>query len=189
VKRIFEEAAAGIGSYSITRRLNEQKVQPIARSQGWQTSYVSKILTGRAVIGEFQPHKLVAGKRVPDGPAIANYFPAVISDKLFFRAQQGRRARLLNTAGRKGRFFSNLFSGLAKCAYCGAPMHFENKGPSATGSHSLVCDKAKRGIGCHIARWRYDHFEASFLAFVREVDLEQIIHSETKPRNDPLLSQ
>ena len=44
VKRIFEEAAAGIGSYSITRRLNEQKAQPIARSKGWQTSYVSKIL-------------------------------------------------------------------------------------------------------------------------------------------------
>jgi hypothetical protein len=117
VKRIFEEAAAGIGSYSITRRLNEQKVQPIARSKGWQTSYVSKILTGRAAIGEFQPHKLVSGKRVPDGPTIANYFPAVISEKVFFRAQQGRRERLLKTAGRKGRFFSNLFSGLAKCAY------------------------------------------------------------------------
>jgi DNA invertase Pin-like site-specific DNA recombinase len=27
IKRIFEEAATGIGSYSITRRLNEQKVQ------------------------------------------------------------------------------------------------------------------------------------------------------------------
>ena len=181
IKRIFEEAAAGIGSYSITRRLNEQKVQPIARSQGWQTSYVSKILTGRAVIGEFQPHKLVAGKRVPDGPAIANYFPAVISDKLFFRAQQGRRARLLKRlVGKDG--FSAIYSPAWQSAPIAAPRCILKTKGRRHGSHSLVCDKAKRGIGCHIARWRYDHFEASFLAFVREVDLEQIIHSEEEAK-------
>ena len=61
-------------------------------------------------------------------------------------------------------------------------MHFENKGPPAKGAHSLVCDGAKRGFGCKTARWRYNHFEASFLAFVREVDLEQIVHSEDEAK-------
>ena len=61
-------------------------------------------------------------------------------------------------------------------------MHFENKGPAAGGAHSLICDGAKRGRGCKLARWRYNHFEASFLAFVREVDLEQIVHSEDEAK-------
>ena len=72
IRRIFREAANGVGSYSITRRLNEQNIPPFARSRGWQMSYVSKILNNRSVIGEYQPHKMVDGKRVPDGPAIAS---------------------------------------------------------------------------------------------------------------------
>ena len=178
IRRIFREAANGVGSYSITRRLNEDSITPFARSRGWQMSYVSKILNNRSVIGEYQPHKMVAGKRVPDGPAITNYFPAVVEQELFYRAQQGRRERLARGAGRKGKFISNLFSGLATCAYCRAPMHFENKGYPPKGACYLVCDAARRGLGCETKRWRYDHFETSFLAFVREVDLAQIVHSE-----------
>ena len=178
IRRIFREAANGVGSYSITRQLNEDSITPFARSRGWQMSYVSKILNNRSVIGEYQPHKMVAGKRVPDGPAITNYFPAVVEQELFYRAQQGRRERLARGAGRKGKFISNLFSGLATCAYCRAPMHFENKGYPPKGACYLVCDAARRGLGCETKRWRYDHFETSFLAFVREVDLAQIVHSE-----------
>ena len=61
-----------------------------------------------------------------------------------------------NGAGRKGTSFTNIFSGIAKCAYCGSPMKFENKGPRPKGGTFLVCDGARRGLGCEIARWRYD---------------------------------
>jgi hypothetical protein len=44
-----------------------------------------------------------------------------------------------------------------------------------------------KGLDCKIARWRYDHFEASFLAFVREVDLEQIVHSDEEARKRSIL--
>jgi hypothetical protein len=101
-----------------------------------------------------------------------------VEQELFYQAQQGRRERRARGAGRKGKFISNLFSGLAKCAYCGAPMHFENKGYPPKGACYLVCDAARRGLGCETKRWRYDHLETSFLAFVREVDLAQIVHSE-----------
>ena len=41
-------------------------------------------------------------------------------------------------------------------------------------------------LGCSIARWRYDQFEASFLAFVQELDLEALVRSEneTNKRTD-----
>lgn len=187
VQRIFQEAASGLGGYLITRRLNGQNVQPFTETQGWQSSYIAKLLNSRAAIGEFQPHKLINGKRVPDGPAISNYFPAVVEEELFYRVQQGRRERLSSGAGRKGQYFSNLFSGLAKCAYCHSSMLFENKGHPPKGANFLVCSGAKRGLGCELTRWRYDHFEASFLAFVNEVGIEQIVHSDDESKKRSVL--
>src|ERR1700730_16624651 len=65
---------------------------------------------------------------------------------------------------------------MAKCAYCSSPILFENKGSGAKGGTYLVCDGVKRQRGCPSLRWRYRDFEASFLAFVQELDVESIIN-------------
>ena len=49
-----------------------------------------------------------------------------------------------------------------------------------------MCDGAKRGLGCEIARWRYDEFEASFLAFVKELNLSQIVGTEDQSKSKSL---
>jgi integrase len=179
VTRIFEETAAGIGLYSIARRLNEAETAPFGRSKGWHTSSISKILTGRAVLGEFQPHRLVNGRQIAEGEPIKDYFPAIIPEELYYRAQAARNQLRLNGAGRRGSNVSNLFSGLVKCAYCRARMRFENKGTGSRGGTFLACDSARRGLGCEKTRWRYSDFEASFLAFVKELDLESLVRSES----------
>ncbi|MES0171896.1 recombinase family protein [Mesorhizobium sp. M0006] len=175
VRSIFVDAAAGLGSYAIARRLNKSGIAPFGRSTGWQTSYIGKILTSRAVIGEYQPHRIVDGRRVRTGPAIPNYFPAVVDEQLYLRVQSGRSQRRIGGAGRKGEFVSNLFSGLARCAYCAASMHFINKGALPKGGTYLACDNARRGLGCDNMAWRYVDFEASFLTFVEEIDLESFL--------------
>src|SRR6266540_2728632 len=116
VRSMFEDMAAGIGNYSITRRLNERGVPTFGKSRGWHNSYVAKILANRAVLGEFQLHRLVDGKRVSDGEPIRDYFPAIVDQQLFYRAESGRSQRRVRGAGRKGRFVSNIFSGIAMCA-------------------------------------------------------------------------
>ncbi len=178
IRRIFAESASGIGNYSITHRLNTQRVPHFGKSNGWHMSYVSKILKNRSVTGEFQPHKRVNGKRRPDGDPIPNYFPTVVDSEMFYRVQAALVSRLNHGAGRKGETISNLFSNVAKCAYCGSPVKFENKGKPPKGATFLVCDGAKRGLGCEIARWRYDEFEASFLAFVQELDFSEVIETD-----------
>lgn len=175
IRSIFEDAAAGLGSYAIARRLNKSGIEPFGRSTGWQTSYIGKILTSRAAIGEYQPHRIVDGRRVAIGPVITNYFPAVVDEQLYLRVQAGRSQRRIGGAGRKGQHVSNLFSGLARCAYCAAPMHFINKGAPPKGGTYLACDNARRGLGCDNIAWRYDDFEASFLTFVEEIDLESFL--------------
>jgi len=177
VRSIFEDTAAGIGSYVITNRLNKKRVPTFGRSKFWQRSYVAKILSSRAVVGEYQPCKISAeGKREPVGRPIQDYYPRLISDELFFRARQARSQRRVDGRGRKGKYVSNLFSGIAECAYCHHPMVFENKGQK--GGTFLVCSRAKRGLGCVTTRWRYDHFEASFLAFVEQLDLPTLIRDD-----------
>jgi DNA invertase Pin-like site-specific DNA recombinase len=182
VVSIFEESAGGIGNYSITRRLNQAGVPAFGRSKGWRSSSVAKILANRSVLGEFQPHRLDKGKRIPAGDVIRDYFPAIVDEQLFYRAQNARGQRRVKGGGRKGSNISNLFSGLATCAYCKSKMRFENKGPGPKGGTYLVCDAARRGLHCEKTAWRYDQLEASFLAFVKEIDLESLMRSEAETK-------
>jgi hypothetical protein len=128
------------------------------------------------VLGEFQPHLKADGGRIPDGDPLPGYFPAIISEELFFQAQHSRSQRKNQGRGRKGLGYTNLFTGLARCAYCQSTVVFENKGSVRRGTY-LVCGNAQRGRGCDATRWRYQDFEASFLAFVQELDLESIINA------------
>ena len=175
VRQIFADSAAGLGMYAVATRLNRAGVPAFEGDKGWHRSYLAKILESRAVLGEFQPHTSVGGKRLPDGAPIAHYFPAIIPEDLFYQVQQSRSARRIGGAGRKGLGYTNLFTGLARCAYCHSTIVFENKG--STRSTYLVCGNAQRGRGCLATRWRYQDFEASFLAFVQELDLESIVNA------------
>lgn len=179
VRQIFSDIVSGIGMYSVARRLNKAGVPTLGSPNGWHQSYVAKILANRAVLGEFQPHMRADGKRVPQGEPIKDYFPAIIDEDLFYQAQFAKSQRRVNGAGRKGAAFTNLFSGIAKCAYCRSPILFENKGSGPKGGAYLVCDGAKRQRGCPSVRWRYHDFEASFLAFVEELDIESIVNASS----------
>jgi len=186
VRQIFADSAAGLGMYSITTQLNRAGVPAFEGKNGWHRSYLAKTLENRAVLGEFQPHIKVDGKRVPEGDPIEGYYPAIISEELFFQAQHSRSQRKLGGAGRKGPGYTNLFTGLARCAYCRSTVAYENKGSGTRGGTYLICGNAQRGRGCSATRWRYQDFEASFLAFVQELDLESILNAtedaETRKR-------
>jgi Recombinase zinc beta ribbon domain len=117
----------------------------------------------------------VDNKRVPQGDPVKNYYPRIISDELFYQALFAKSQRRGAGAGRKGPGFTNLFSGIARCAYCRSPILFENKGPGPKGGTYLLCDGAKRHLGCPGLRWRYQDFEASFVAFVDELDVDTIV--------------
>ena len=175
---IFQMKADGIGLESIARRLNGldgwKPKGPRNPAGGWRKSYVEKILHSRAVVGEFQPHKMKDGKRLPDGEPIADYFPPVVDRELFNRIQAifARRAALPGHAGGVNGRVANLFGhGLARCALCDATMVYVNKGPTPKGGQYLRCDNAIRGLGCDNKRGvRYDWLEPLLLHFTRGLE-------------------
>ncbi|MEM9277780.1 MAG: recombinase family protein [Pseudomonadota bacterium] len=192
VKRIFQLAADGYGNSRIAKRFNTEGVPTLGRSKGWYTSTIDKTLKNRAVLGEFQPHKLVDRKRVPEGDPIPGYFPKIIDETLFYEVEAARQLRKISGSGRKGKFNSNLFSGIAKCGYCGAPMQYVDKGKGPKGGQYLVCSDAQRGLPCINKGWRYKDFEELFLTYVEELDLKKILagkqdNTELKALEDRLV--
>lgn len=178
IKRIFDEAIVGIGAYTIAKRLNDDGVPTFGSSSRWQPSSVNKLIAGPAVIGEFQLHREVAGTRIAEGAPISGYFPKIIDDDIYYAAQAARLGRKTTGGGRKGKYLSNIFAKLVYCYYCGSRMLFEDKGEGPRGNTYFVCMSIPTGSDCVRTRWRYDDFEASFLAFVKQVDLGSIFSAE-----------
>jgi Recombinase/Recombinase zinc beta ribbon domain len=184
VRRIFDDAVAGIGAYSVARRLNREGIRTFTGKTVWQTSTINKIIGNQAVLGHLQLGRTVAGERRLEGDPVRNYFPAIIDQETFDAVQISRRDRRTAPAdgrkgsgGRKGATLSNLFSKVARCGYCDQRMMYQNKGRPPKGYSYLVCASELRGPGCKTSRWRYDEFETSFLAFVEKLNLTSLVNA------------
>jgi hypothetical protein len=100
--------------------------------------------------------------------------------------RQGRKI----DSGRKGVRFSNLFTGIAKCGQCGAPMHYVNKGAGRKGGSYLVCSNSRRAASnCNAPAWRYQSAEKFILVGLREVDYRELfpqVHRSVREKLDGL---
>ncbi|WP_294197416.1 recombinase family protein [uncultured Sphingomonas sp.] len=170
VRRIFEETVAGLGKHHIARRLNLDGIDTFGRASGWHASYIQKILTSPAVLGEFQPGSKPRGERRRRvGDPIVDYYPRIVDPDLHANAQRAMAGRHRRVIGR-GRSLVNLFAGLAKCASCGSGMTFRGKGlkKRADGSFVnedyLICDSYQRGRGCGVGHhFNYAVWESAVL--------------------------
>jgi hypothetical protein len=123
------------------------------------------------------------GLSVPDGEPLRDYYPAIIDEKTYYRAQGARTARNKRAAGRKGYMIANLVSGLCKCGKCGAPLLYVDKGlPSRPGakrtssSRYLVCTNARRDFDCdNRVHHHYEPFEALLLALLTMFDFSRLL--------------
>lgn len=178
IERIFRSSLNGMGAKLIAKQLNLEGIAPWGKGMGWQQSYIYKILKNVAVTGAFQPHKMSEGKRLPIGEPIKDYFPQAITEELFYQVQESIKAR--NGKGGKTGKNNNLFSHIVMCAYCGAPMHFDNKGPRPKGNKYLVCSRAKIGSGCRYISFRYDDFERAFMEHINELNVAELMQDNNQ---------
>ncbi|WP_426231052.1 recombinase family protein [Pararhizobium sp. DWP3-4] len=181
VRRIIRETISGFGRREIVSRLNGDGILPFKAGQnwktprpftGWQSSSVAKIVSNRAVLGEYQPHKGRAGNREPDGDPIKDFYPRIIDDVTYWRAQNALLGRRHQTGGRRGKAGAHILRGLARCGKCGGAMHVVNKGPLPKGGVYLRCDTNKRNLGCGNSQaWRVDRLEDAVIRSVSALDI------------------
>lgn len=154
VRRIFAEALEGKGQEAIASGLNLDGVPTFGRGKMWHKSTVAKLLRSPAVIGQFQPHKIVETKgakgqsdkeRVPAGPLVDGYFPEVVDRETFARVQAGLIGKRASYV-RRGQQITNPLAGIARCGNCGGSMTQVVKGKGS--KPRLVCSRAKVAAGC-----------------------------------------
>jgi len=119
IKFIFERTAEGAGQKVILHEVSKKW-----KGRHWSTSYLGAVLLNRAVLGEYQPKVInpATGKRIPDGKVIPNYYPAVVDENLWLRAQGARRKPKPRGPSRH---FTHLFPELIFNAKDGAAMHLQ----------------------------------------------------------------
>lgn len=177
VYRIFEATIDGFGRRSISRRMNELGIPAFRGRKGWQTSSIAKVLSSKAVLGEYQPHvgRHSARNRSPQGEPISDYYPPIIDEKMFWQAQSVITSRQHGSAGRTGVRGAHILKGLAKCGECQSIMHISNKGQKPKGGVYLVCENAKRKMGCdNTKHYRVDETERKLLRALSQLVAEDI---------------
>jgi hypothetical protein len=124
----------------------------------------------------------VGGKRVPRGDAITDYYPRVVTDDLFLRAQKIRHRNRIG--GRGGRHFTNLLDGMAHCAHCRSKMYIINNSASTKQYTYLVCSANFRDIQSKseekkcpkgTMRFRYDQAEKFILDNVIDFGISDVM--------------
>jgi hypothetical protein len=158
-----------------------------AEGEHWARSYVAKLLSNRAVIGEYQPYKGRGKKRRPDGQPIARYYPAIITEDQWYAARAAmanRRAK----PGRRAKKNINVFAGLLFDARDGGSLQMTNKGKKSGDRHVLVSYKAVECVkGSHFISFPFDTFEKAILSCLHEIDAREVLAQDDGAENEALV--
>ena len=195
LNEIFDSYIDGIGINRIVQILNGRE-EPVwnkvaeKNGGGWYPAYIHRLLTSRAVLGEYVTVK---------GDIISSdHYPQAVTAEKFNRAA-GVRSTKRSTGGGDRTRINNLLSGMVKCAACGGSAGYENKGASRSVPYTRVdgtvsqhvrkeyerlrCDKNRRKRGCeNSSLFDYKLVEAVVL----DATAGAIFDSR---RNDPRLTQ
>lgn len=167
VQMIYDMAMRGMGAMLIARHLNEAGVRPY-RGKVWSNGTVNWVLSNPAIIG-----RLI----FRSGEDVEDYYPVVIKPALFHAVQAKRSENQFQNAGRKGENRTNLFTGVARCGYCGSTMHIHGKGknPKTGQQYRYLTCANKASVGCDSPAWNYERFERLCLSYIADLDLAALL--------------
>ena len=184
IKRIFDMCIDGHGLSQICTTLNKENVPTLAGRGTWHISNLRDLLRQPTVLGTYVPHTTVSGKRIPTGEVVENYFPQVIDDATFHKAQAAIDARARLGKGRKGVTFANLFQGLVRCGVCGGPMHFRSdRRKKDKPKLYLRCYNSLRGECDRKTHYDYQTIEDAVLATLDDLSVEDLAAPKKKRLN------
>jgi len=197
LREIFDLYVDGHGLPSIVAKLNDRKepswgVGKKDKGNGWNTAYLHKLLTNRAVLGEYVPMSRTHSgiNETAKGIVVPNHYAQAIPAELWAKVESVRKLRRFS-GGPAEANVSNLFSGSAFCASCGAPMYFQSQqkagrltnhklkdGSKSTyvsgGNRSyLRCNNNRRKHDCQNSKtFRYEALEPAILDAVLNVAID-----------------
>lgn len=146
IKQVLVWRKSGLGASSIARKCNELKLKPPAKGEIWHLSLINRLIRNRALIGEYQPHKVnqETKKREPFGDPVLAYYPSVIERGLFDSVQQVN-SQSKQFPRRRDNAYRNFLQGLLYCS-CGASMHRKLKSTLIYDYSRYYCSASSLGV-------------------------------------------
>jgi DNA invertase Pin-like site-specific DNA recombinase len=126
--KIMREAVSltmsGVGSTSICHRFAEKGYRPhVAANQTWTNTSLARMLRSRALMGEYTPTKMDAGKRRERCDPIPHYYPALLTSDEWYALQGQLATRKKSVKGRRGSgVMFNVLGNLMTCGHDGTTM-------------------------------------------------------------------
>lgn len=145
IRTLYGLARDGWGISKLVRYANQNALPAPGKGTTWHTSLVNRVLSNRALIGRFQPHQNVDGKRKPLGDPIEDYFPVVLDVDLF-KAVQGQRAKAADFPKRRDDNNFNYLMGLAKCSCGGSWRRLNKNSGKQAGYATYSCSNRVIGV-------------------------------------------
>ncbi|NVD44852.1 recombinase family protein [Qipengyuania atrilutea] len=193
LNEIFDLYIDGCGIHLITTKLND-RAEPTwmpashkRQNNGWFYSYVYRLLTKRAVLGEYVTREGVT--------LASDFFPQAISAEKWNRVQATLAMRKGNQRRSRNQN-RNLLAQMVVCSQCGGGAHFEHTTDSVqryTKTNGEVVNykrKTYRRLRCDRARRRFecDNNEVLNYDFVEDTILQEMLPrlAGDKSRSDPL---
>lgn len=191
VKKIVKYALEGYGDKRLCERLNKEKVPTISGFKNWQVSYIQKILTHPALIGEYHAKEIIDGKsKLRKDYIFKEYYPPVITQKEFLMIKANRKRRT-HQRGPIGKNVSNLFTGILFDARDGFPLQRLVKNIPR-----LISSSYRNGLTHknYLLTFPYEPFENALLFFLADKvqlsDLYQDNHiNGVEDKTDVLFSE
>lgn len=140
IRRVFELSILGVGSTAIARQANAEGWVAPAKVARWNTTLPNKLLRNRAVLGEYEPNVMAGSKRVSTGEVWTDYYPRIVDEYTFLKAQAAAHNRR-NLPNRRDAGYHNVLQGLAFCGHCGQTLLRKRKsgGKNALGYAQYIC--------------------------------------------------
>ncbi|OAO78072.1 Integrase [Anoxybacillus flavithermus] len=181
VRKIYDMYLSGMGMHKIALSLNNQGTATKSGA-AWTSNKVKYVLTNPLYIGTMRYNYRVNNE---------NYFevdgavPAIISEEVFERAQKIIEKR--KTAHPRSATSEFVFSGVAKCARCGAPLAgkygFSRRGEKIHRPRSYYCTKQKIGL-CDQPNMSERFIEQKFLQFLKDIEFNERLLSNIESGNE-----
>lgn len=205
LNQIYDWYIEGRGMVWIVKELNRRdeptwSMKNNRVSKGWNSSSLHKMLTFRAVLGEYEPKARLRGQQVGEskGFVIPDYYPQAISTHKFNQAQAVRAGRQ-RTGGKSTNTQNNLFVGMMRCGHCDGPAYHQintwigqrkknkkrNGEPVIYDSHTnlsyIRCNNWRRSHQCkNNVSIRYETLERAVLDYFFSDAIETIIKPDAR---------
>lgn len=173
------------GVAKICERLHLECPEGIT-GRAWQPNNVRKLLRSRSVLGGLQPYTGTCAKkggikstRKPHGPPVVGYFPAIVAEAEFYKAQQAMDGR--RRGGGRATGTPNLFNGLLYDGTDGTRMVLNTDHVRRV----LVSSGAiRKSPGSTFQSVNYRVFEHAILSLLQELSPADTASPSTPPIDD-----